>query len=280
MTKIMTGTTALRTTTAAIAALVFVQSGIAQAQDASGGVQSSIADTQDSDENAIIVTARRIEEKLSEVPVTVAAFDSEALAQRQINSEETLQIATPGLTTKQSISSNYLNYAIRGQSVGAFSYSPPAVVTYFNEVPVGGTSATTFFDLSSIQVLKGPQGTLFGRNATGGAVIYQSQLPNSEFEGYLRAGYGNFDNTEIEGAINIPISKHIALRVAGQQTAPLHHVLAHGQASALLLLITQQGQVGVKQIMGLIALSCLRQAHHVTQHIGEAIAGVGPIGTA
>ena len=216
MTKIITGTTALRTTTAAIAALVFVQSGIAQAQDASGGVQSSIADTQDSDENAIIVTARRIEEKLSEVPVTVAAFDSEALAQRQINSEETLQIATPGLTTKQSISSNYLNYAIRGQSVGAFSYSPPAVVTYFNEVPVGGTSATTFFDLSSIQVLKGPQGTLFGRNATGGAVIYQSQLPNSEFEGYLRAGYGNFDNTEIEGAINIPISKHIALRVAGR----------------------------------------------------------------
>ena len=78
MTKIMTGTTALRTTTAAIAALVFVQSGIAQAQDASGGVQSSIADTQDSDENAIIVTARRIEEKLSEVPVTVAAYDSEA----------------------------------------------------------------------------------------------------------------------------------------------------------------------------------------------------------
>ncbi len=211
----------IRATASVIAAVAFAQSAIAQAQDDVGGrAQRSDANAAASSEeaagNVIIVNARRTEENLAEVPVAVTAFDSEALEARQITSEETLQIATPGLTTKQSISSNYLNYAIRGQSVGAFSYSPPAVVTYFNEVPIGGTSASTFFDLSSIQVLKGPQGTLFGRNATGGAVLYQMQLPTSDFEGYVRAGYGNFDNTEIEGAINIPIGEHIALRVAGR----------------------------------------------------------------
>jgi iron complex outermembrane receptor protein len=164
----------------------------------------------------IIVTARRSGEKLQDVPVAVTAFGSDALAERRISTESDLQIATPGLTVRSAVSSNQINYAIRGQSVDGFSFSSPAVTAYFNEVPTGGTSATSLFDLESIQVLKGPQGTLFGRNATGGAVLYSAKKPDDEFGGYIKGGYGNFNNVEVEGALNIPLTDGIAVRFSGR----------------------------------------------------------------
>ena len=163
----------------------------------------------------IVVTARRTEEKLRDVPVAVTAFGATALEERRIESELDLQAATPGLLVRETTSSNQLNYAIRGQSVDAFSYSTPAVVAYFNEVQTFNNSGTAFFDLQGIQVLKGPQGTLFGRNATGGAVLYSAQKPTDAFDGYLKAGYGNYSNRQIEGAINIPLADGVALRLAG-----------------------------------------------------------------
>jgi iron complex outermembrane recepter protein len=169
-----------------------------------------------SDEGEIVVTARRTEERLQDVPVAVTAFSGAALAERRIASESDLQAVTPGLTVRQTASSNDLNFALRGQSIDSFSYSSPAVTAYFNEVQTGGGSATSFFDLDSIQVLKGPQGTLFGRNATGGAVLYGTVKPNENFGGYLKAGYGNYSNTEVEGAVNIPLAEGFAVRIAGK----------------------------------------------------------------
>jgi iron complex outermembrane receptor protein len=193
----------------------------------------------------IVVTARRIDEKLRDVPVAVAAFGAKALAEQRIDSEADLQIATPGLTVRATSSSNQLNYAIRGQSVDSFSYSPPAVVAYFNNVPTGGTTATAFFDLESIQVLKGPQGTLFGRNATGGAVLYQSVKPSEQFGGYLTAGYGNYNNREAEGAINIPIADGIAVRLSGkdQQRDGFQHNLLNN--TYINSIDEQAGRIGV-----------------------------------
>ena len=196
----------------------------------------------------IVVTARRQEERLQDVPVAVSAFGAEALAERRILSETDLQSATPGLTVRSVTSSNQLNYAIRGQSIDSFSYTAPAVVSYFNEVQAGGTTATAFFDLSSIQVLKGPQGTLFGRNATGGAVLYESAKPKlDKMEGYLTAGYGNFDNREIEGAINLPLSSFAAIRVAGryQKRDGYQRNLYNGQ---------DQGSVDASTIRGSLLL--------------------------
>jgi iron complex outermembrane receptor protein len=164
----------------------------------------------------ILVTARRTEENLKDVPVAVAALNPSDLAEQRIASEPDLQFATPGLFVRQTSSSNQLNYALRGQSIDSFSYTAPAVLTYFNEVQTGGTTATAFFDLQSIQVLKGPQGTLFGRNATGGAVLYSAQSPTDAFGGYVKAGYGNYDNIEAEGALNLPLASGIALRLAGR----------------------------------------------------------------
>jgi iron complex outermembrane recepter protein len=166
--------------------------------------------------NDIIVTARRTDERLQDVPVAVTAFGADALEERKISSETDLQVATPGLTVRQTGSSDQLNYAIRGQSIDSFSFSSPAVVAYFNEVQAGGGAATSFFDLSSIQVLKGPQGTLFGRNATGGAVLYSTAKPTTDTGGYLKLGYGNFDNKEIEGAINLGMPEGYAIRLSGK----------------------------------------------------------------
>lgn len=180
----------------------------AQAPAADAGV------TEETDQ--IVVTARRTEERLEDVPVAVTAFSPQMLEEQRIVSEVDLQAATAGLTVRQTSSSNNLNFALRGQSIDSFSYSAPSVTTYLNEVQVGGgISGSSFYDFQSVQVLKGPQGTLFGRNATGGAVLYASRGPTETFEGYLRAGLGNFNNTEVQGAINLPIADGFAIRLAG-----------------------------------------------------------------
>ncbi|QKR98353.1 TonB-dependent receptor [Sphingomonas sp. CL5.1] len=190
---------------------------------ASADAQSTGAATPDAAAGAaggdVIVTARRSSERLQDVPVSVSAFGAEALAERRILTEQDLQVATPGLTVRAALTSNQINYAIRGQSIDAFSFSSPAVTTYINVVPVGGTTGTALFDLSSIQVLKGPQGTLFGRNATGGAVLYETAQPEETFGGYLKVGYGNFNDREAEGAINLPITTGVYLRLSGRYQA-------------------------------------------------------------
>ena len=170
----------------------------------------------------IVVTARRREEALSKVPTAVTAFGAEQIAQRSIASQEDLQSSVPGLTVRQTEGSNNLLYAIRGQSIDPFSASPAAVVAYLNEVqlPTGSGSASTFFDLASLQVLKGPQGTLFGRNATGGAVLFTSIKPKEEFGGYIKVRAGNFSMREVLGAVDIPIVKDkVLLRIAGDGIA-------------------------------------------------------------
>lgn len=163
----------------------------------------------------IVVTARRTSEKLSDVPVSVAALGEQQLSEKRILTDADLQSATPGLTVRQTNSSNQISFSLRGQSVDAFSFAAPAVLNYVNEFNAQSTSASAFFDLSSIQALKGPQGTLFGRNATGGAVLYETHKPDNDFGGYLRLSYGNFDNKLAEGAINIP-GEIISGRVAAQ----------------------------------------------------------------
>lgn len=163
----------------------------------------------------VMVTARRREENLQDVPIAVSAFGAQQIKDRMIRTEADLQMNVPGLMVRVTNSSQQLNYSLRGQSIDPFSYSAPAVLPYVNEVHAGGVTASAFFDLESIQVLKGPQGTLFGRNATGGAVLYQTQRPEREFGGYIRGGLGNYSNQEIEGAINLPLSESWYLRLAG-----------------------------------------------------------------
>jgi len=163
----------------------------------------------------VLVTAQRRAETLERTPVAVAALGGEALVRNAVRSEADLQSAVPGLIVKAGQSSNQINYSLRGQTVDAFSSSRPSVLPYVNEVQVGGSGATAFYDLANVQVLKGPQGTLFGRNSTGGAVLFTTAKPTEEFEGYAAVRMGNYNLRQAEAAINVPVSESVLLRVAG-----------------------------------------------------------------
>lgn len=202
------------TSTVALSCLAIVP---AWASDTPDAVQPDNVSANSEYSGDIVVTARRREEVLSRVPVAVTALQAETLEQKNIRTEVDLQSAVPGLIVKQTGGSNLFNYVIRGQTIDTYTSSPPGVLPYVNEAQVVTNAATTFYDMGGIQVLKGPQGTLFGRNATGGAVLFSTAQPTDEFGGYVRARYGNYEAYGIEGAINLPIAESIKLRIAAQK---------------------------------------------------------------
>lgn len=166
----------------------------------------------------IVITARRREENAQSVPISVTAFSSDMLAERSVTTMDQLTYSTPGLTYGRAGNSSNPQIIIRGQSRANLGDAPQPVLTYFADVPMqtDGSIAPTF-DLASVQVLKGPQGTLFGRNSTSGAVLINPAAPTDRLEGYLDVGIGNYSMRQVEGALNIPIlDDRIALRVAGQ----------------------------------------------------------------
>ena len=194
---------------------------LAQQAPTEGGPPAPTANEQASapaDESStdIIVTAQRRAESLERTPVAVSVVTAESLAEKVVLTESDLQTAVPGLTVKTGQNENQLNFSLRGQTVDPFSSSRPSVLPYFNEVQVGGVGATALFDLSTVQVLKGPQGTLFGRNSTGGAVLYTSQRPTGSLGGYVVGRVGRFEARQLEGAVNVPLIADVALlRIAG-----------------------------------------------------------------
>jgi len=169
----------------------------------------------------IIVTARRVEEKLQDVPISITVFTQQQLESRNVLSGEDLTKYTPSLSVNTRFGTDRLTFAIRGfnQETG----TAPSVGTYFNDV-VGLRAATVlvpggdgagpgaFFDLQNVQVLKGPQGTLFGLNTTGGAVMLVPRKPTDKLEGFVQGGIGSYKFREISGVVNLPVSDTLRLR--------------------------------------------------------------------
>ena len=171
----------------------------------------------------IIVTARRVEERLQDVPISITVFNQQQITNRNVVNSTDLAAYTPSLSANSNFGTENATFAIRGfvQDAG----TPPSVGVYFADVvalrgPTQGTQAGdgagpgSFFDLQNVQVLKGPQGTLQGRNTTGGAVLFVPQKPTSKFEGYVEGSYGNFDMKRIQGMVNIPLSDIARFRIA------------------------------------------------------------------
>jgi iron complex outermembrane recepter protein len=167
----------------------------------------------------IVVTARRREENAQTVPLAIKVLDAATLDRRSIVSLAEITTATPGLRFTSQGGSELSDISMRGlaQNVGS-STSIPAVVTYVAEVPlVGQATGGSIYDIGNVQILKGPQGTLFGRNTIGGAVLITPRAPTYEFGGYARASAGNYDYLSTEGAVSVPIvDGKLALRMAGQ----------------------------------------------------------------
>jgi iron complex outermembrane recepter protein len=156
----------------------------------------------------VTVTARRVEENVQVVPESVIVISPGELQAAQIQNLYDLVKLTPGLATCCSESTLGGGLWIRGIQGGN---------TYFGGGPLSGAIQTAFFDSSGVQVLEGPQGTLFGLNNTSGAVVVEPRAPANNNEGYVHAETGNFGHEEIEGAINIPlVSDKVLLRVGAQ----------------------------------------------------------------
>ena len=168
----------------------------------------------------IIVTARRVDERAQQVPIAITAFSQDNLREKGVNNGTDLQNYTPSLSVVGDVARNQETYSIRGMggSKGQGTGSGPGVVGYFAEVPTSVSGPGSFFDLASLQVLKGPQGTLFGRNTTGGAVLLEPMHPKmGVVEGYADLTLGNYDRRSGQGALNIPlVGDKLAIRLAGQ----------------------------------------------------------------
>jgi len=202
---------------AALPAIAWALVSPASAQIAAAGPATPSAGASSEPElGDIIVTAQRRSEALERTPVAVSAISGDALQSRALVSEQDLQSAVPGLTVKAGQTSNQLNYSLRGQTVDTFSSSRPSVLPYVDEIQVGASGSSAFYDLDSVQILKGPQGTLFGRNSTGGAVVFSTVAPKNEFGGYAVLRGGNYGHFQAEGAVNAPVvDDKVLVRLAG-----------------------------------------------------------------
>lgn len=168
--------------------------------------------------DGIVVTARRVSENAQTVPISVEVFDADALRRSSISQPQDLQQTVSGVFLGGSGAPVNSNYAIRGVTKPVAGAGAPGVVTYFADVPLPAyVSSTPQYDIGSIQVLKGPQGTLFGRNTVGGALLIGPVAPSWEFDGYIQGSYANYDTIALEGAVNIPVlAETVALRLAGR----------------------------------------------------------------
>ena len=191
------------------------------AQDVTGDDSASgIAEETTTQNNmpVIIVTAQRQAQSLQEVPIAVSAFDAEALEAQQIENSSDLQLTLPNVSfTKSNFTSS--SFTIRGIGdlcVGVTCDSATAI--HVNGSPLFGTRLfeTEFFDLERVEVLRGPQGTLFGRNATSGVVNVVTAKPDlTGFGARAEVEYGNYDSIRAKGMVNVPFGDAVGVRIAG-----------------------------------------------------------------
>lgn len=168
----------------------------------------------------IIVTAQKREQSIQDVPIAVSAFSAERLEAMQIEGGSELMRAIPNVSFSKSNFSMY-NFSIRGIGTKALSAaSDPAVAVAFNNSTMirNRLFEQEYLDVNRVEVLRGPQGTLYGRNATAGVVNMIPNLPGPDFEALLMAEAGNFGSLRGQGMMNIPLTDTFWLRAAGSFT--------------------------------------------------------------
>lgn len=163
----------------------------------------------------VIVTARRVQESQQSVPVAVTTLNAAALERKNVKSVNDIQFSVPNLQIKPSNTyPTQPEFIIRGQRQQL--YTDENVVTYVNGVPQS-TRGLTLYDLESVQALKGPQGTLFGKNSMGGAMLFTTHRPDFKYGGEVDFTLGNYNLKEFTGIANLPlVQDKVALRLAGQ----------------------------------------------------------------
>lgn len=190
----------------AIAALTVFNSGVAFAQ----------ANDADADSNEIVVTANKREQSVNDVGLTIAAASGDELAQRGVSGPADLAKLVPGFTFTQSLYSTPV-FTLRGIGLYDATFgAPPSVSVYTDQIPRNAPvmSDALDLDIERVEVLKGPQGTLFGQSSTGGAINYIVGKPTREFHAGVDASYERFGRAELGGFVSGPLGEKVAARLA------------------------------------------------------------------
>ena len=167
----------------------------------------------------IVVTAQKREQSIQEIAFTVNAFTAEDLRVLRVTEIYDVAQLVPGVDIKPGIGGHNPFITIRGVGLNDFSASSTGSVgVYLDEVFLSSVTSLefTYFDTERVEVLKGPQGTLYGRNVTGGAINILSRKPTEEFDAYISAGVGNFELAEVEAAVGGPFTDGWAGRLSGK----------------------------------------------------------------
>ncbi|HMT43214.1 MAG TPA: TonB-dependent receptor plug domain-containing protein, partial [Chakrabartia sp.] len=194
-----------------IGAFAAFQPGMAVAQDAAAEDTGALED--------IVVTAQRRDENIQDVPVSVTAANAESLAAAGITNVSNLNNLSPSISFRSTnIASSTSNIQIRGiGTVGNARTFEGAVGVFIDGVyrTRSGQALSNFLDVAGLQILRGPQGTLFGKNTSAGAVLINSTRPElGAVNGNIEASYGNYDTYLTRGAVNLPVGDMAALRLA------------------------------------------------------------------
>ena len=167
--------------------------------------------------DTIIVTAAKRAENVQDVPLSIVAFDGDELEDAGVNTLQDIQFLAPGLSLPQANNVNNSRIIIRGVGSVGNSAIEPSVATFIDGVYIArpGALLGDLRDIQTVEVIRGPQGTLFGRNTTVGALNISTKNPGDEFEASMTAGYESFDTINTFGTVNIPFSDRIAGRFTG-----------------------------------------------------------------
>lgn len=169
-------------------------------------------------ENEIVVTAQRQEQSVQDVPIAVSAFGEGDLQDRQLESFTDIQFNIPNFNFSRS---QFTGSTIVLRGIGALavgSSTEPSVSIHMNDVNLSAPRLfeTEFFDIERLEILRGPQGTLFGRNATGGVInVITNKASTDAIGGYAEAEFSNYKGAKIQGALNLPLNDRMAIRLAG-----------------------------------------------------------------
>ncbi|WP_317932019.1 TonB-dependent receptor [Halioxenophilus sp. WMMB6] len=202
---------------------LWLAASIAAAYSTLASGQESVAAETDSqnlsgvlDMEEIVVTAQRREERLVDVPISITALSAEDLISSGINSTADLERVTPGL--ELTFNGGFLQPAIRGVSSQGSSAGDSSNVAFYLDgvyMPSQPGQLMDLPDASQVQVLKGPQGTLYGQNATGGAIIIDTFAPSLDEQfGRFSASYGNYNDASLNGYFATPVSDSVAISIA------------------------------------------------------------------
>ena len=216
MTSIFTGTAGrARILMSGAAAIALIAPAAVFAQDTSTG--TSQVDEDIASGNAIVVTATKREQTLQEIPVAVSVTTAETIDREQIRDLKDLQSIVPSLRVNQLQSSSNTNFVIRGFGNGANNAGIEPSVGVFIDGVYRSRTASQIGDLpnvSRIEVLRGPQSTLFGKNASAGVISLVTSAPSFTPEGTAEISYGNYDAVVARGYLSGPVSDNIALSIA------------------------------------------------------------------